>query len=363
MSKKIKVLHLLPNLSDGGAEKVCHDILVNLDKNKFECFLLLFKENNKGEEKRKNLIKNNVKIISLNKKFIIDPLNIFKIISKIKKYKPHIIHSHLGGDIYAAFSSFFIKKTILISTEHNINLTERKINRYFKSFFQKRFNQIIAVSSVVMSDAKKRYKIADNNISVIYNGIDINYFKNIKPKQEKDKIIIGAMGRLSKQKNFETLIKAMSLIKNKNVKLLMAGDGELKNNLKRLRDELNLENRIKFLGLSDNKKFYNQIDIFVIPSLWEGLGLVAIEAAASRKIIIASQIKALEEVLTNDYKLFFNKNNKYELAEKIDYTISNIEKNEIKELVNKNYLRVKNKFSIFEMIQKYQKLYENITSK
>ena len=325
MTKKIKILYILPNLSRGGAEKVCHDLLVSLDKEKFSLSLLLFKENNASENWKTEIKSSGVEIVSLKKTCLIDLNNFWQIIKAIKKINPDILHCHLGGDIYGRLAGKILNVPIIVSTEHNINKNESLIARYLKTMSAKYALKIFAVSNSVKVDAEKRYNIKSEKIEIIYNGIETNKFNirksEINSENENSKIIIGAIGRLSEQKGFKILIEATKKTENENYLVQIAGTGNQELILKNKIKELKLENRIELIGEVDSAIFLNKLDVFVLPSLWEGLGLVILEAGAANKPTIASKIDGVKEILNDDSSWLFEAGNSNELAKKIDYLI------------------------------------------
>ena len=131
------------------------------------------------------------------------------------------------------------------------------------------------------------------NVYILHNAIDVNKFKyNEKTEKTKRKelkikdkdIVIGHIGRFEKQKNHEFLIDIFNEIhkQNKNTILLLVGEGSLKEEIEQKVKNLNLEKSVKFLGQrSDVNELYQAMDAFVLPSLYEGLPLVGVEAQAA----------------------------------------------------------------------------------
>jgi glycosyltransferase involved in cell wall biosynthesis len=357
MPKKIKILHLLPNLSQGGAEKVCCDLLLNLNQEEFSPSLLLFKENGAGNEGKKKLIARNIKIISLQKKYLLDLINFWNIFKTIKKIKPDILHTHLGGDIYGCLAGKLAGVPIIVSTEHNLNQTERGIITALKKFTSRYVVKIFAVSEAVKKDAIKRYKIVPEKITVIYNGIDLSVFKPIEHKENKP-LVIGSLGRLTEQKGFETLIKAATKTENKNYLVKIAGTGNLEEMLKNKITTFNLTNRIELLGEVKAPDFLANIDIFVFPSLWEGLGLALLEAGAMAKPIIASETGGIKEIITDDNGWLFPTGNATELAAKIDLVIDNFNSEETKAKTKKIKNLVDSQFNLNMMVEAYGEWYQ-----
>lgn len=362
MIKKIKILHILPNLSQGGAERVCFNILNNLNLEKFSPSLLLFKENGAGNEFKAVLKSKGIEIFSLEKKSLIDLKNFFKIFKIIKSLKPDIVHTHLGGDIYGRLAAKLCKTPVIVSTEHNLNYNEKFSPAYLKTLSAKYANKIFAVSEAVRKDAIKRYQLNSEKIETIYNGIDLNVFKNEFENLDniKANYIIGALGRLSEQKGFETLIEAVSITSNKNYQVKIAGIGELENDLKNKVKSLNLEERISFSGSVEAKNFISNLDIFVFPSHWEGLGLAVLEAAALNKPIIASRIDGVREIIDENRGFLFTPKDSSDLAKKIDYLIDNFNNLEIKNKIKAAQEIVVKNFSLEKMINSYENNYQQL---
>ncbi|MDD2353996.1 MAG: glycosyltransferase [Patescibacteria group bacterium] len=361
MEKKIKVLHILPSLSRGGAEKVCFDIISNLEMRRFSPALLLFKDAGQGLAWKKELAQKGIPVYKLKKKMKIDISNFFKIYKVIKNLKPDIVHTHLGADIYGRLAASLAGVRVIISTEHNVNRSERKIVSMLKKITAPLTLKIFAVSQAVKEDAKKRYRLGAEKIDVIYNGVDVERFSHCYRERKKgEAIIIGSLGRLSQQKGLSVLIEAISLLKNKNFRLLIAGQGELEIELKRQVRRLNLNEKIKFLGKVDAPLFFKKIDIFVFPSLWEGLGLVALEAAAARKPIVASEIDGIKEIIGTESGWLALPGDEHDLALKIDKLLSDIDDMKIREKTQRAQDLVKNRFSLDKMVFNYSVWYEKL---
>ncbi len=366
MPKKLIVLHILPNLSRGGAERFCVEILKNLDKEKFSPVLLLFKENGSGEEMKLELKKANVPVFAIKKLALIDPINFGQIIKVIKTIKPDIVHTHLGGDIYGRLAAKILKIPIIVSTEHNLNRSEKKKATWLKKITAAWTHKIFAVSQAVREDAILRYKLKPEQITVLYNGIDTNLYtsSNISNRLYNDnnsnKIIIGALGRLSSQKGFMSLIEAAAKTKNKNYLIEIAGEGELEGELKKRIKELELINRVRLVGRVEAKSFLAKIDIFIFTSLWEGLGLAILEAGAMGKPIIASQIGGVREILNEDNAFLFPAGDDDEIAEKIDFVLNNLNSQEVKNKIETTSKIIKEKFELSDMVKKYANWYEKL---
>lgn len=359
MPKSIKILHILPSLVRAGAERVVYDLTIGLEQDKFQSGILLFKDNGAGADWCTELESKGVKIFALRKKYLIDPLNFWQIYKKIKSFSPDIVHTHLGGDIYGRLAAKLARVRVIVSTEHNLNISERKLTSYFKRITACFSEKIFAVSQAVKDDATQRYHLPLEKVEVIYNGIDINYFQ-AKPKTITRPYVIGGLGRLTTQKGFSVLIEAISYLKNQSIIVKIAGEGELKDKLNKQIDRLNLQSKVQLVGLVDPVKFLSDIDVFVAPSLWEGLGLSILEAGAMNKPVIASEIDGIREIINDKTGLLFPVGQAQELAKQLDFVLENLESEIVIQKILALQTKVKNDFSLNKMQTEYAVWYEKL---
>lgn len=366
MIKKIKILHILPNLSGGGAEKVCFDILNNLNPEKYDRYLILFKDQGQGEKMKLELNSKGIEIICLNKKSRLGVNNFYSLYKKIKELSPDICHTHLGADVRGRIAAAIARVKVIVSTEHNINISESKIITFLKKHSAYLNKKTFAVSRAVKEDARQRYNLKEESLAIVYNGVDINFFSPSQgdyKKMEENSLVIGSMGRLSKQKGLSFLIEAAARVKSKkDLNFQIAGEGEDELILKKQIRKLDLFDKIKLLGFKPAKDFLEEIDIFVFPSRWEGLGLALLEAMAMEVPVIASDTGGIKEVLGLNCGILFKQGDEVDLADKLDYLLSNIDKPEVKEMAKKGRELVVNRFSLEKMLLNYESWYDKLYS-
>ncbi len=260
----------------------------------------------------------------------------------------------VGKIIYRRGSAIPIKNTFL--------------NRYyFKNIVTNVLANSIATKKTVLENNAKLFP--EKKIEVIYNGIDIDNFINksytpIYTKKEKNEIVITNLGRLEVQKNQKFLIELAYELKKRNItfKLVIGGDGRLKEDLQRQAEELNVIDSIIFAGFVSNPKdlFYSG-DIFVLPSLWEGFGYVLAEAALCKKPILAFDISSNPEVLVNNKSGFLLDQNVSAFVEKIIQLKDNPA--QLEEMGNYGYNYVKNKFNNDQALLKIENYIKGDTKK
>lgn len=173
--------------------------------------------------------------------------------------------------------------------------------------------------------AKKNYYIHGIGIQKKINNSFINCDDLKRKLGLKNDIILLTVGELSARKNHKIILEAMRILKKNNVKLIICGDGELKIFLQRKIKEYDLEDRVLLPGFVKNVGDYIAIsDIFVFPSLWEGLSIACLEAMKKKMVIIGSNRRGIKDYVINmKTGLTFEPNNANELAEKIELVIKN----------------------------------------
>ena len=358
----MRVLRVINSLAIGGAERGVSDNLpIHID-NGFDVDLLLL--DGYMTKFKSNLINSKVRIFNLGTNIsIYNPFLIFKIIPFLKKY--NIIHVSLFPAFYlVAFASLFIiNKPKLIFTEHNTSNRRRNnfILRIIDLFVYKRYNHIVNISegsaAAFLKHTNKRV-----NSSIIYNGVNfdslINLTLNDKSLLEliKNKKVILQVSSFRADKDQQTLIKAMSLLDD-NYILLLAGIGRNLKKCKLLSQELNLTDKIIFLGLQDKiGSIINLSDVCVLSSHVEGFGRSAVECMFLKKPTIGSNVPGLSDVINNE-NLLFNVGDHMKLAKIISSLCE--DKNYYKKTSNDCFIRAK-MFDNKYMIKSYEKLYLNI---
>ncbi len=168
---------------------------------------------------------------------------------------------------------------------------------------------VIAISPAVEEHLKKDFRVSPDKVSLVMNGLDVSDFV-CKTEQEKkdgreslglpEGPLIGIIARLSDVKGHEVLIKAMYKIVQKilNARLLIVGQGKMEDALRQQVNELNLQNHVFFSeSVNEPEKFLPLFDLFVMPSLQEGLGLSVMEAQAAGLPVVASRVGGIPSLV------------------------------------------------------------------
>ncbi len=255
---------------------------------------------------------------------------------------------------------------------HKMKSLIRKIG--FRAVFfssVKKASKVIAVSESTKKDIIKYFKINENKIEVIYEGVD-GQFKltpqylsdELTKKYKITKPFIFYTGVWRNHKNLVGLIKAFGIVKNKyklDYQLALGGEEDpYYPEIRKTWEELGLENDIIRVGFIDQKEldlFYNIAEVFVIPSFREGFGLVGLEAMACGTPVVASKTTSLPEIL-GEAAIYFDPRNPQEMAEKIKLVLT--DKKLYNELIEKGFRQVK-KYSWEKMGEETKKIYDEMS--
>lgn len=358
-NQKIKIIYIITDFNLGGAQRLLLDLIKHLDLKRYDVRVVTVVRGGPLEQEFREL---KVPIKIFNKKTKLGLGVLWKIYQYLKKEKPQIVHTHLfAGDSWGRVAAIFARVPIIVSTEHNINLDEGPIKRFVKRVLSYWTNKIIAVSEAVRNYSIQVDKINPKKIEVIYNGICFDKFAP-KPKKFGRMPSFGVVGRLEIQKGHTYLLRALNLIKDRQWKLWIIGEGSLRKKLENQVKELGLEERVSFLGSRhDVPELLSKIDIFVLPSLWEGLGIAVLEAAAMEKPIIASRVGGIPEIIEDKKTgLLVEPRDVKGLAEAIRSMITH--EDEAREMGKRAREAVVKKFSVEKMAEAYEELYKELTS-
>ncbi len=363
--KRFKVLHVVSKLPIGGVELMIYNEVTNYSE-RFTPVVCCIKEGGPVAEKIKQ---KGIKLYVLNRmqSHGFDWKAIKELYQIIKEEKPEILRTHqYHANLYGRIAGKLAGAPLILPTFHNVYVSpkrpkwHRRVLNRILSYFS---DYLIAVSEAVAYDIINYDWIKPSKVKVIHNGISVEKFKIEVDKREirrrfnlpADKIIIGTVGRLRPAKGQEYLIKAVADIKN--VTIVIAGEGELKDYLKNIANKYNVE--LILLGNLDNEEipyFLKSIDIFCFPSLWEGLPLAVIEAMAAELPVVASDISPLVGALS-DSALYFPPKD-YEKLREVLLTLINSE-DKRKELSLRARSRAEN-FTIENVVKQYESLFLEI---
>lgn len=273
--------------------------------------------------------KNKNKLVKLIKYFIFF-VDVFK---AIHKNNFDLIYVHYIG--HSLLPLLIIEKNIKKPLIINAHGTDIFSDSKIKIFIQKIVTPIIKKADMVIVPSRyfedimeKKFNISKNKIFISPSGgINRSIFRPLKTSIDNQIFTIGYVSRIDEGKGWDTLLSAISLLVNKNIKnfkVILIGEGSQEKLLSKKIIELNLKDYVEYLGSIPHEtlvNFYNQMNIFIFPTkLAESLGLVGLEAMACGVPVIGSNIGGLKGYINSGYNgEFFVPSDIEELSEKINY--------------------------------------------
>jgi len=377
--QRIKIVLITPRLAIGGAERLLIDIAKQLNRERYEvywCALEPTSDAASSWEQEITAAGIPFRVLASDKR---SPYKIgrlwrlvkigFRFWRYLREIRPDIMQTQLFADLYRPIGRL-ARVPIIIGVEHNLDYDEPHLFQIIKKLCHASADGVIAVSEAVRQDVIKRYSYTPNKVIVIYDGIDETKFYRplsvSKMHDARSPWQMGGAGRLVPQKGFDILIKALAKLPAEiKWRCQIAGAGPLQAELASLIKNLNLEHKVSLIGVhSDLRSFFSRLDIFVIPSCWEGLGLVALEAGAAGVPVIASATGGLQEIIQHRYSGFLVDNLQPEtLAQALEYIFIGDGAKELSIWAKNWQKEVMSHFTITQTACHYEEYYERIIHK
>ncbi len=371
--KKIKILYLITGLNIGGAEIVLRDIVQEINADRFQIVVVsLISTGQIGRELREN----GFIVLSLDVKMKYDPRLLIRFLLLLKRERPDILHTHLfHANVLGRIIGKIAGVPIIISTIHNEYFGGR-LRELLLMWTRGLCDMTTVVSKKVSIRMMKLHIVTEKTCRVIHNGILLNSFPLILPhEREKHRLqrnlnlfhpVFVCIGRLTKQKGYEFLLQTIFILKQRipNLKLLIVGEGEERLSLEKKIKELQIQDQVELVGSqSIVRDFLAVADIFLLPSIFEGFGIVILEAMACGIPVIASNVGAVNEIIQCEHSGFIvEPNDEYAFMKEIEKVLSLSQEEKIK-VVSAARNVVENKFSIEKIAEEYQQLYEELLKK
>lgn len=371
-NEPIRVAQIIGKWLGGGVESVVMNYYRHIDRTKIQFDFIC-------DEDSTNIPYEEIEKMG-GKVILIPPYQkVFKYHKKLKEvlksdgYK--IVHSHINTlSVFSLFAAKCDGVPVRIAHSHSTTNKKEKKKNLLKQVLRP-FSKVFATDYMCCSELAGRWlfgnKEYDNgNVYLLNNAIDLDKFKYDEEKRKEKRkeleladniLAVGHIGRFVAQKNHIFLIDIFNEIhkKNDNAILLLAGQGPLQEEIKNKVHELGLESKVKFLGqINDTYKLYQALDIFVLPSLYEGLPVVGVEAQATGLLCelsndMTKETKVLDTTRFNSLNLSAKKWADIILEDLKDYKRQNV----IDKITKKNF-NIKTEAKKLE--EKYEELLNGV---
>lgn len=303
---RIKIFYLTTSPQIAGAEKMLYELVTRLDKSKFESVVWVLKSEKDGlllEHLRKQGIEAHT--VDMTSKWQIHKLvHLYK---NIKTFKPDILQSYLFFDnIIGRVLGRLAGVPIIVSGQRNVDIQQGVIRKWIDRRTSPLTDYVISNTKAGMNLTIKNLGLAKERVYAISNGVEADKVNSHKldishligKKIPNDTFIVGSISFMIEQKGLSDLIKAAKEVfkTHPHVKFVLIGDGPIKNNLEKSIQDL--KDKIFLVGHKENAADYIPLfDCLVLPSLWEGMPNVVMEAMAQNIPVVATNVGGVPELI------------------------------------------------------------------
>ena len=306
--QKLNVMFVVPCFGFGGLEQVVLDLVRGVDRSRFNpslCSLL----NPHPEEMIEVMRTLDVATYVLHKGSGVNYFLPFRLASLFARERVHLVNAHdIGATLYAVAAARLALVQHVVHTDHSQILTKHRFAPVYRWVLRHGISHAVAVSEHLRRYLIDTFDLPEALVTTIPNGIDVARFAapldiSVLRRElgiREGDLVIGSVGRLMEQKGMAYLLKAFARLARRggDMKLVIVGDGELRHDLERLAQHLQVGDRVVFTGIRrDIPDFMRLFDVFALPSLWEGQPLTVVEAMAAGKPIVATDVGGNAEIL------------------------------------------------------------------
>ena len=308
---KQRILHLITTMSVGGAEVHLRELLAGLSRAKYHLEVAFFKEEaQEARPMRGDFEALGLRVHDLGGVGRANPLAWGRLVRLISRGRFDLMHTHLfRADLYGALAARFFPGLVLVNSVHNPeDFYERPAVAALARLAARRQGATVAISQAVADHLTRCLGLNNSQMRLIYYGLeprkrtgnDLRREYNI-PDQAP---LVGTVGRLARQKGQAHLIRAMAQVLEKvdQARLLIVGhdDEGLRPALEAEIERLGLGEAVILAGFREEiPDVMAALDVFCLPSLWEGFGLVLLEAMAEARPVVASAVGSIPEVVAD----------------------------------------------------------------
>ena len=354
----MKIMQVIPYFCFGGAETMCENLTYALKAQGHEVFVASLYDEHTPIARRMEA--NGVRIVYLDKKPGLDLSMVTKLVALMRREKPDVVHSHLNILKYAALAAKLAGVPHCVHTVHNMadKEAESRTQSILSGFyFTHGWSTPVALSPEVQHSIEEFYHLPRKRVPMVYNGIDLSRCEEKQNYSLGQTITLTHIGRFNEQKNHAGLLRAFAKIHAQypQSRLNLLGDGELMEPVKELARELGLSDSVHFLGSQSNVYPYlRETDLFLLPSLYEGMPMTLIEAMGTGLPIVASAVGGVPDMLKDGESALLTTCDPGSVA---DAALRLLADQSLRETLGQNAKRESKRFSADYMAREYVRVY------
>jgi glycosyltransferase involved in cell wall biosynthesis len=237
-----------------------------------------------------------------------DPAAFVRLVRLLRARRADIAHAFLlNACLYGRLAAIIARTPGIFVAEQNVYEQKARRHALMERVLSRGTNRVIACCQTVADFYRRQVGVGNSKLAVVYNAVRFGPHPTRAQRDEArrslgfrdDHVVIGTLGRLTEQKDHLTLIQASARLAP-NARVIIAGDGPMRPMLEREIDRLDVADRVRLLGIRrDRDTLYAAMDIFALPSRWEGLSLALVEAMGAGLPVVATAVGGTPEVVRN----------------------------------------------------------------
>lgn len=344
------ILYLVKGDQFGGAEKIVLDLTLWFKKYYKNLFVL-----SSHPYIEKICTENNISHLLVAANTFHSPIEYFKLLLRLYSF-----FSYNRIDVVHSFHRIFFPIITLLKIKYKFQIVYTAVNIFkdLKGYFIKA-DFYTALSKEILTNLIKYYKISSNKVTLIYHGINkkAQECQNVFVQSNSSLLVIGYAGRLVEEKGLRIFLNSLRYVNFNKYKVIIKGAGVEESYIKNFISTNNLDNFVSLEGWGFSlEKFWKDIHILILPSIYEeGLGIIILEAMANRKVVIASNIGAIPEIIINGFNGYLVEPNSPEAIANI---INSIYYHGLPEKIIENALITAEKFCLKNVMKDYYDFYK-----
>ncbi len=353
--ERIRVAVILPSFGIGGTENMVAALVKLIDKTKFQ-LLVISLACPQETHVQKEIESSGVEIYYGMKGKLASWRLFFRVYRALSQFRPELIHSNMYAYAFAV-PYVMTHRVRLLHTVHNkpVNEFKEKYKRLIAYLYRKEKAVPVAISHIIEKEMKELYP-GLRCVERVYNPVDTKRFYTKRSKTSHQNITFINVARFMRQKNHELLLDAFAKAREKApfIRLILVGDGELRNAMEKKTENLNISEAVVFSGnVSDVERYLAAADVFVLSSDYEGLPLSVLEAMAAGLPVISTKVGGVADIVT-DNGILVKPGDREELADKMTELAVD---GEMRYRMGMCSIRNVKKYDNAEFIRQYEMLY------
>lgn len=358
-ARKIKVVHIIPTLDLGGAERIAVDLVRYGNRDVFDFSVVTIVG---GGPLEADLRAAGVPYYSLKKMTTLGLGMLVELTQLLNRLEPDIVHTHLfGAHLWGQVASMLNRVPIMVASEQNTDVDLGELRTRVKQLLSYSADTVIAGSSAIRDFLIKQGHISEDKIVVVRNAIETKKYLDVPAPEFGHTLKLLAIGRLQEQKGHDILIEALTQLHGIPWELTIVGTGEMLDELSDRATLHHINDRVHFVGATtDVARVIGEHDVVVMPSRWEGIGLVVMEGMAAGRPVIASNVGGIPELIEHGKTgLLVQPENTHALAEAIEWVWEHQDAARAIGERAREFARVN--CDVSEMVTQYERVYAHLT--